>query len=890
MKMTVRGFIVDAFMFKTKPLKLVVKPSVGDKIIVNIDEFYPFFYVQKTPYNILILLEANYSTKYIHKISEETKYINSYDQIQFIKLIFENKLNMASMKSRFVENHITIYNYEDNLEYHFFNHYNIDPSCCIEFSEYRISQKEYHVKASDIRNYQDNSIISKLSCIGFDIEVETKGKFPVAKNIDDKVIAISFCTFTWGGKCKYSIIYLSKHEIEIDRDKYDISFQKAFANEYEMLRYFIILINKYDIIFDFNGTLFDIPYIITRLESIYHHSMINYFPCFISVFHGKVRTYGLVHLDLYSTFTNRDADKNKENSLNFLSKKYLRSEIMSLDGCVITCKPIDIVVKMEFDIVYDFLEEIISPYSGLVVEEVQQYEDRTVITTNKCVKPIDDMVFGKKPKLYLALTKNQMDVTQMSTDQASDDEIRKILIYCVNDTRLTKYLLDKQHFLTTYIQKSNIRKIILRDSVIKGNSFLNQAMITRQLVNNNHVIPYKISSKNSIHDGYEGATVINPIPGVYTGVFVLDFNSLYPTIIIAYNICITTLVTKYIKNKYNVPDEYLHEIQVEGETIYFLKKEIKEGIIPSFCSSFISSRAEVQKQMKNSTEQVFLNIKQLNLKVSNNSIYGTLGDANSIHFNKYIAAAITSLGRRHLAQMKDFFSAQNYKIIGGDTDSIFVDIGLSNQFDSLIAQFNTQLPSPMKIEKEKQYKKLFISSKKKRRFGVICGSDKIETKGILSIKRDTTLIVKKIEIKIIEILLINNEPLEESISKIKLYIKEVIMSLRSFSCDHFTITKTLRSEYKTDSVCHLTLVKRLISLKLLDENAIGNKVTYVFVKEYSHKRKNGDKIMMPKFLDHFNLNIDYNKYKDDIFSMINQTLDNIVDNSILYDINRIIYF
>ncbi len=199
------------------------------------------------------------------------------------------------------------------------------------------------------------------------------------------------------------------------------------------------------------------------------------------------------------------------------------------------------------------------------------------------------------------------------------------------------------------------------------------------------------------NNGYVGAFVMQPIPGRYDNVIILDFLSLYPTIMISKNICYSTLVPSHI----TIPDSELHNYHIiewsqakkkpkkgeipakDAEMIHhrylFLKKPI--GVFPRILKRLLSERLAVKRKMKleeESSKKPVLNIKQKALKVVLNSSYGLLGASSSIGKLPLATAAmcITAIGRMLLEDTNKYIEKNipGAMVIYNDTDSAFVSI------------------------------------------------------------------------------------------------------------------------------------------------------------------------------------------------------------------------
>lgn len=137
------------------------------------------------------------------------------------------------------------------------------------------------------------------------------------------------------------------------------------------------------------------------------------------------------------------------------------------------------------------------------------------------------------------------------------------------------------------------------------------------------VIPTR--SNEPVGDKFEGATVIDPKKGYYTmPIATLDFASLYPSIMMAHNLCYTTLLlNKKEAEKFDEKD-----VTKTPNGDYFVKSTVKKGILPIILEELISARKQAKNELKNATDpfiKAVLDGRQLALKISANSVYGFTG-------------------------------------------------------------------------------------------------------------------------------------------------------------------------------------------------------------------------------------------------------------------------
>jgi DNA polymerase delta subunit 1 len=115
-------------------------------------------------------------------------------------------------------------------------------------------------------------------------------------------------------------------------------------------------------------------------------------------------------------------------------------------------------------------------------------------------------------------------------------------VYCLKDAYLPLRLLDKLMSIINYIEMARVTGVPLGVLLSRGQQIKVMSQLLRKAKTQDLVIPvYKVETG----DEYTGATVIEPLRGYYdTPIATLDFSSLYPSIMMAHNLCYTTLLTQ----------------------------------------------------------------------------------------------------------------------------------------------------------------------------------------------------------------------------------------------------------------------------------------------------------------------------------------------------------
>uniref|UniRef100_A0A8C5ESR8 DNA polymerase n=1 Tax=Gouania willdenowi TaxID=441366 RepID=A0A8C5ESR8_GOUWI len=198
---------------------------------------------------------------------------------------------------------------------------------------------------------------------------------------------------------------------------------------------------------------------------------------------------------------------------------------------------------------------------------------------------------------------------------------------------------------------------------------------------------------------YAGGLVLDPKVGFYDKfVLLLDFNSLYPSIIQEFNICFTT-VQREAQNsqKKKKKKEEIPEIP---------DSSLEMGILPKEIRKLVERRKQVKQLMKqhdiNPDLYMQYDIRQKALKLTANSMYGCLGFSYSRFYAKPLAALVTHKGREILMHTKDLVQKMNLEVIYGDTDSIMINTN-SKSLEEVF-----KLGKKVKTEVNKLYKLLEI--------------------------------------------------------------------------------------------------------------------------------------------------------------------------------------
>lgn len=371
---------------------------------------------------------------------------------------------------------------------------------------------------------------------------------------------------------------------------------------------------------------------------------------------------------------------------------------------------------------------------------------------------------------------------------------------------------------------------------------------------------------------YQGGLVYQPQRGLYTNyVLMLDFNSLYPSIIREFKICFTT-----VKRQKVGIDFYLNreDYDLEYIDIDLLQKDHNpqkiddsvEGVslLPKVVKKLIEDRKSVKRQMKNldrndqDSAYRFLDTKQQALKVISNSIYGCLGSPFSRFYSRSLAELVTYYGRSLLERSGKAIYGLGCEIVYGDTDSIFIDTKTDNFKNAMkmgkeaMKRINRNSKSGiLEIGIDGVYKRLLLNNKK--RYSGLCITNaeelleangeevepqyKMEVKGMDVIRREWCDLSKETGNSLLNLILSDEDNFKDEIYKIlervskqlsdESKVKEVPISKLTM---HQKLNKSLHL-YTSDTIPFVNVARKLVENQNLRENQlVGKVIPYLICK------------------------------------------------------------
>uniref|UniRef100_A0A6C0BKR3 DNA-directed DNA polymerase n=1 Tax=viral metagenome TaxID=1070528 RepID=A0A6C0BKR3_9ZZZZ len=479
-------------------------------------------------------------------------------------------------------------------------------------------------------------------------------------------------------------------------------------------------------------------------------------------------------------------------------------------------------------------------------------------------------------------------------------EFLKIAEYCDEDSVLVLDLMGKMNTWDGLVQMSiaagvQIVTIFTSGQQIRCYMLLYTACFRSDIVIDKREVPT---------DSFEGGFVGDPIKGKHPFTICLDFNSLYPSIIRAYNLCFTTLVPPELHSR--VPIEHCHvfeweeKVKVvtskgegnaldatddEDEAEYkiikhhhrFVKAEIKAGILPKLCTDLTERRSDVRKKIMKPlqdengdprpdlTEQEMLdyivaNNTQLALKVINNSVYGFLSAENGMAALPEAAMVVTYCGRSLIKQANNIIETKyNGTIIYNDTDSTMFKLPFVNSNADCITwgrklekEISANLPKPLYLEFEKAGT-ILIFTKKRYSFWLIdvkTGEMKVEKKtglpslynrGILLSRRDNCLFQRRVYQDILTMIFLD-KTLLDVIYRVDQYVNELHSGSVHYS--ELLVTRSIGATYKNPNYFMKVFADELTRIGRPAQP--GDRLQYLIVHDSQGREKVGQKMRIPE--------------------------------------------
>jgi DNA polymerase delta subunit 1 len=492
---------------------------------------------------------------------------------------------------------------------------------------------------------------------------------------------------------------------------------------------------------------------------------------------------------------------------------------------------------------------------------------------------LDSYKLDNVSKLYLGDQKIDMPPKEMFARFREGDPIklREVAEYCIKDTLLPHRLTKRLCTVLNLLEMAKATWVPISFLVERGQQIKVFSQLTKKARELGFMVP-TIRYGAIPLEQYEGATVLEAQGGAYyTPITALDFEGLYPSIMMAHNLCYSTFVMDE-KRYGNIPGITYETFELNGKTYKFAQDV--PSLLPAILLELKEFRKQAKKDMASATgfmKEVY-NGKQLAYKISMNSIYGFTGAGKGILPCVPIASTTTFKGRSMIEETKNYVE-KNFpgaKVRYGDTDSVMVEFDVGDregleavkyswEIGERAAQECTALfKKPNNLELEKVYWPYFLYSKKryaaklwtKNKQGEM-HMDYIDIKGLQVVRRDNTKFVREVCKELLDVVLESSDPeppkqlaLERAINLLegKVPIEKLILS------------QQLGDSYKNTNLPHVKVRDKMRERKPGSEPQSGDRVPYILVKTEDPKARAFEKAEDPVFAEEHNIQIDYQHY------------------------------
>lgn len=436
-------------------------------------------------------------------------------------------------------------------------------------------------------------------------------------------------------------------------------------------------------------------------------------------------------------------------------------------------------------------------------------------------------------EVYAAITGNEKQMVDRKNIwqiwDGTQEELEMLSDYSLGDSNALDELY--RVFLPQEIEIARVTGTTLSEACISTTGQLVEYLLMRYAHNNNELVPNKpseaeIERRNA--NPIEGAYVKTPDAGVYKDIAVFDFRSLYPSIIIAYNIDPSTLCGNDCREYLEAPNG-----------IRFRKNP--QGIVPKALRLLLKEREQIKKAYKEDPDNRYLGARSQALKILANSFYGYLGYARSRWYSRDCAGSVTALGRAYITKTMEEAEKSGFRVLYSDTDSLFILLGNRKREEALefMKRYNTTLPETMELELEDFYASGVFVGKKgasgtdagaKKKYALLSHSGRIKIKGFELVRRDWSNISRETQRMVLETILKEGGK-ENAI----LIVKDVVKRLREGKVELRDLVIRTQLRKKIDSYDakspELAAAKKAISKGARRKDELeGSTIGYVITK------------------------------------------------------------
>lgn len=368
--------------------------------------------------------------------------------------------------------------------------------------------------------------------------------------------------------------------------------------------------------------------------------------------------------------------------------------------------------------------------------------------------------------------KIQIEYEEITESWRKGRDLGKLAEYCLKDSELTLKL--GKFILPQIYELAELSGQLLFDTSRMTYSQLVEWYLSKKAFSMKNVIPnqpkWNEVQRRREYSPYVGGFVKEPIGGLHEEIAVLDFRSLYPSIIATFNISPET---------FNCSDCRGGGYKVPERKYWFCKK--KSGFISTVIKELIERRTGIKKAMKNSKEKRLDN-EQFAIKTVANATYGYFGFAGSKWYCRECADSSAAFGRFYIQKVIKEAEDEGFVVIYADTDSMFVKTNgtLKAKVKKFLKKTNKMLPGIMELDLQGVYKRgIFIPrgvgpGTAKKRYALLDEKNTLTIRGLEKVRKDWSNVAKYTQEQVLKLIL-ERKDVEKAVK----YVRSVIKNLRN---------------------------------------------------------------------------------------------------------------
>jgi DNA polymerase, archaea type len=342
--------------------------------------------------------------------------------------------------------------------------------------------------------------------------------------------------------------------------------------------------------------------------------------------------------------------------------------------------------------------------------------------------------------------KGVIGLEKIKTDKTIGElSYTELAAYCLRDSEITFKLTSYEDDLAMklILVLTRISSMPMEDVSRQGVSRWIRNFMHREHRHRNMLIPNSEdilekkgkTSTTAIIKGkkYQGAIVVEPTPGVHFNVAVMDFPSLYPSIIKVWNLGYQSILCPHPECRSNLVPNTPHWVCTKKRAM----ESLLIGSLRDLRVSWYKSRAKDKTLTKEQRD--WYNIAQGALKVILNASYGVFGAESFDLYCPPVAEATAAVGRHSITQILNHCQQVGIQVLYGDTDSLFLKNPTKEQIEE-VTRF-TEHELKMGIDVDKNYRYAVFSSRKKNYLGVL-EDGSVDVKGLTGKKKHIPIFIK----------------------------------------------------------------------------------------------------------------------------------------------------